>query len=107
MQRILRSAFPALVAAIAGLSLLASDSIAKTLTRGSPAEWKLACDANPRSCFMSQRDSSRVVYKICMRGQCYAISCGTASINDYCERTSDPGARPRPKQLQWSMAELL
>lgn len=105
MRRSLKSAFPALMAALAGLCFLAPDGIAKTLTRGTPAEWKAACEANARSCISARKDSANSVYKVCSKGRCFVISCSETGDGGFCEKTDAPG--PRPKQLQWSAAELL
>lgn len=107
MQRILRSVLPALVAATAGLGFLAADGNAKTLTRGTPAQWKAACEANPRACKTSRADGEMAVYNVCFRGRCYVVSCTEAGDGGACERADAPGQRPRPKQVQWSAADLL
>ncbi len=107
MRHIMTSAFGGLLAGLTGLCLLPSETIAKTLTRGTPAEWKSACEANPRACFASPQDGGRIGYKICSQGRCFVISCGTTDDTGHCEKHDAPGVRPRAKQMQWPVSDLL
>lgn len=102
-----RSGVPALAAAIAGMILLSADGIAQTLTRGSPAQWKAACAASPRSCHVTKAEGQVRVYGVCFASRCFVVTCSEADDGGSCQRAIAPGVRPRPKQLQWQAAELL